>query len=66
MNLSKIVPKVRKILINPQFHSPVLPSFYKSWSSLYIFQSSVAFYVETSHSICSANQMTGFYIEMQN
>ena len=26
------------------------------------FQSSVAFHVETSHLICSTNQMTGFYM----
>ena len=27
------------------------------------FQSSVAFHIETSHLICSANQMNGFYIK---
>ena len=27
------------------------------------FQPSVAFHIETSHLICNANQMTGFYIE---
>ena len=26
------------------------------------FQSSAAFLIETSHLICSANQMTGFYV----
>ena len=27
------------------------------------FQPSVAFHIETSHLICTANQMTGFYLE---
>ena len=27
------------------------------------FQLSVAFYIETSHWICNANQMTGFYMK---
>ena len=27
------------------------------------FQSSVAFHIETSHSTCTANQMTGFYMK---
>ena len=28
-----------------------------------IFQPSIAFHIETSHLICSANQMTGFYMK---
>ena len=27
---------------------------------------SVAFHIETSHLVCSANQMTGFYIKCNN
>ena len=29
----------------------------------YLFQSSAAFHIEPSHLICSANQMTGFYMK---
>ena len=28
-------------------------------------QSTIAFHTETSHLICSANQLTGFYIELK-
>ena len=28
-----------------------------------LFRSSAAFYIETSHLICTANQITGFYIK---
>ena len=31
-----------------------------------LFQPSVAFYVEASHLICSANQMAGFYMKCSN
>ena len=31
-----------------------------------LFQSSVAFHVETSHLICTANQINGFYIKCNN
>ena len=30
------------------------------------FQPSDAFHIETSHLICNANQMTGFYMECNN
>ena len=30
------------------------------------FQPSVAIYIETSHLLCSAKQMTGFYIKRNN
>ena len=31
-----------------------------------LFQPRVAFYIETSHLICSANQMAGFYMKCSN
>ena len=31
-----------------------------------LFQPSVAFYIEASHLICSANQMAGFYMKCSN
>ena len=39
--------------------SQKLNNFVKNVNS---FQSSAAFLIETSHLICSANQMTGFYV----
>ena len=39
----------------------VAPS--KSTISLNLFQPSVAFHIETSHLICNANQMSGFYMK---
>ena len=34
-----------------------------AFKGLILFQPNVAFHIETSHLICSANQITGFYMK---
>ena len=45
-----------------QWYLPIFKGsdFFFSWMSINLSQSSVAFYRETSHLLCIANQMTGF------
>lgn len=51
-----------------QFLNIVLTKEHFRWKfqSFYSFQSSVAFYIETSHLFCFANQITGFYLKRSN
>ena len=38
-------------------------TFHKSLTFITLFQPSFAFHIETSHLICCANQMNGFYMK---